>query len=72
MKNKIEEVIYLDSVFDDAIIGVPFGKSFVVYNGHKIIGKLIDLGLSELDAKQEFEYNFLNNIYKNAPIYIKD
>jgi len=57
-----DEICFLDG-FDDCIVGVVErcqGLTVVCYDKRKIIGKLMDDGMSMDDAEEFFEYNQLN------------
>jgi len=69
-----EDLMLMDG-YDDCILGV--GERFnsdphVVYDLNRVIGKLIDSGMSEEEAHEYFEYNMLGAyVGDHTPSFIR-
>jgi len=72
-----EEEFLLADGFDDCVIGVYYDKlnsvHKLVYSTTKCLNKLIEDGMSELDAREYFDYNVEGAyIGTKTPIWVDD
>ena len=77
MKNEIiedydgEELMFLPSEFDCAIMGIYDNKATVIYSEQKII-EVLTIDMSEEDALEYYEYNIkCAYVGEKTPIYCK-
>lgn len=69
-----EEILVCDG-YDDCIIGYEYGIGDIrlIYSVKKMLDKLVNEGLSELDAIEHFEFNIRGGyVGEQTPIWCQD